>query len=247
MRIIATVEARMSSSRFPGKVLMPVLGEPALSRLVERLRRVKQLDGIVIATTVNTVDDPIADLARRIGVESYRGSEEDVMGRVIEAARSVRADVIAEVTGDCTLLAPEVIEEAVTIYRQGGCDVASNTWKPSYPQGVDAQVFAASLLAEAYAQTTDPVHREHVSLAFYENQERYRIHHMTAPEPFRAPDARFQLDYPQDLQFIRAVYEALYPGNPVFSLKEIFQLLRTHPHLKTINAGVSEKPLRVAA
>jgi spore coat polysaccharide biosynthesis protein SpsF len=247
MKTVATIEARMTSSRLPGKVLMPIVRKPALVHLVERLRRVAALDDIVVATTVNGEDDPIVDAMAAIDVPTYRGSEDDVMGRVADAGAMVGADVIVEVTGDCTLLAPEVISRAIALYRAGDCDVVSNTWKLSYPQGADAQVFAHRLLVEAAAATTDPAHREHVSLYFYEHPELYRIRHFEAPSEFHAPHLRFQLDYLEDLQFIQAVYEELYATTPAFSLPEIFDLLRRKPHLAALNSSVTEKPLRAEA
>jgi spore coat polysaccharide biosynthesis protein SpsF len=246
MRVVASIEARMGSSRLPGKVLMPVLGEPALARLIERLRRAQTLDGIVVATTVSGADDPIADLCRRLSIPYYRGSEEDVMLRVAEANRSVEADVVVEITGDCILLSPQVIDEAVRFYLEGSYDVVSNTWELSFPQGVDVQVFSRALLEEALSKTQDPAHREHVSLYFYEHPKMYRIHHLKAPEPFRAPELRFQLDYPEDLAFIRSIYERLYPADSRFDLEAIFALLEREPELKRINAAMQEKPLRPA-
>jgi spore coat polysaccharide biosynthesis protein SpsF len=234
----------MTSSRLPGKVLMPIAGKPALVHLVERLRRVRALDDIVVATTINATDDAIAEAMAGIGARCYRGSEDDVMGRVVEAAASAQADVIVEVTGDCILLAPEVIARAIEAYHGGGYDVVSNTWRLTYPQGADAQVFSWRSLADAAATTDDRAHREHVSLYFYEHPERYRILHLEAPAEFRAPHLRFQLDYPEDFEFIRAVYDELYAENPAFSLAEIFGLLARKPHLTRLNAHVTEKPVR---
>jgi len=244
MNTVATVEARVSSSRLPGKVLMPLAGKPALAHLIERLLQARTVDEVVLATTVNPADNALEDLARRLGVGLYRGSEEDVLDRVLQAAGSVRADTIVEVTGDCPLLCPEVIDQAVNLYKSGAGDVVSNTWRPSYPQGVDAQVFSRRLLEEASRMTRDVAHREHVSLYFYENPDRYRIHVFEAPPEFRAPDLRFQLDYAEDLQFIRAVYAELYPSNPRFGLRDILDVLGRRPELKLINAHCVEKPLR---
>lgn len=234
----------MGSSRLPGKVMKTILGKPALTHLIERLRRVKRIDEIVVATTVNPADDVAEDLARSLGVRCFRGSEEDVLDRVARAAASVAADVIVEITGDCPLLAPEVIERALDIYLTSDYDVVCNTWKPSYPQGVDAQVFAYRLLEEVSKKALDAPYREHVSLYFYEHPQEYKIHVFAAPPEFRAPELRFQLDYPEDLEFITAIYEELYPRNPEFSLQEIFDLLRRRPELRQINAHCVEKPLR---
>jgi spore coat polysaccharide biosynthesis protein SpsF len=243
-KVVATIEARMASSRLPGKILAPILGEPALARLVERLRRVKRLEDIVIATTVSGADDPVEALAERCGVRCFRGSEEDVLGRVVQAAASAGAGVIVEVTGDCPLLAPEVIDRALDLYETGRYDIVSNTWRLSYPQGADAQVFDYELLRQVAKATTDPTHREHVSLYFYEHPERYRIHTFEAPPELRGPELRFQLDYPEDLAFITAVYEALYPLKPDFTLADVFDLLRRRPALKLINAHCQEKQVR---
>jgi spore coat polysaccharide biosynthesis protein SpsF len=244
MTTVATIEARMSSRRLPGKVLLPIEGKPALAQLLERLRQARKIDDVVLATTVNPADAALVDLARGLGVRSYRGSEGDVLDRVLQAAESVHADTIVEVTGDCPLLCPEVIDRAVEIYESGAGDVVSNTWKPSYPQGVDAQVFSRRLLKEASGLTRDPAHREHVSLFFYEHPDRYRIHLFEAPPDFRAPELRFQMDYAEDLEFVRAVYAELYPKNPRFGLREILDLLRRKPELKRINDHCVEKPVR---
>jgi len=242
--IVATIEARMRSSRLPGKVLMPILGKPALGRLLERLQRAKKIDEIVLATTVDPSDDTLETFGRSVGVQCYRGSEDDVLDRVVRAAASAGADVIVEITGDCTLLCPEVIDHAIELYRINDYDVVSNTWNLSYPQGVDAQVFPYRLLADVAQKTTDPAHREHVSLYFYEHPELYRIHVFDAPSEFHAPELRFQLDYPEDLEFIRSVYAELYPENPEFSLGDIFALLARKPALKDINAHCKEKTIR---
>ena len=242
--IVATIEARMSSSRLPGKVLTPILGKPSLALLVERLQRSRRIDKIVLATTVNPADDALEELSRSMGLHVYRGSEEDVLDRVLCAAGSVEADDIVEITGDCTLLCPEVLDHAVELYLESDCDVVSNTWRPSFPQGIDAQVFPYRLLADIARRISDRIYREHVSLYFYEHPELYRIQILEAPPEFYAPELRFQLDYPEDLDFIRAVYAELYPENPEFSLPEIFALLARKSELKAINAHCKEKPLR---
>ena len=242
--MVATIEARTGSSRLPGKVLMPVLGMPALARLVERLKRARRVDAIVLATTVNPEDDALEELGRSLGIGVYRGSEEDVLDRVLQAAACAGAGDIVEITGDCTLLCPEILDQAVEIYLRGDVDVVSNTWEPSYPQGIDAQVFRYASLADAARRTSEPAHREHVSLYFYEHPELYRIHRFQAPAEFRAPELRFQLDYPEDLAFIRSVYGELYPVNPEFSLQDIFALLCRKPELKDINSACKEKPVR---
>lgn len=244
MKINAIIEARMNSSRLPGKVLMHILGKPALSHLIERLKRTKYIKDIILATTINPKDDVLEKFANDNGIKCYRGSEEDVMGRVVQAATVINTDVIVEITGDCVLIAPEVIDKAIEIYKTGKYDIVSNTWNFSYPQGTDVQIFSHKLLADAYEKTKDPAHREHVSLYFYENPDLYKIYFLEAPPEFKAPHLRFQLDYKEDLEFIRKIYEELHPKNKEFSLKEIFQLLNDKPELAKINSHMKEKEIR---
>jgi len=160
MRIVATIEARMTSSRLPGKVLRTVLSRPLLSFMIERLRRVWQLDQIVVATTMNESDDPIADLASGLGVGCFRGSEDDVLARVLGAARKFGADLIVETTGDCPLIDPAVVDQVIATYRANKVDYCANVLQPTYPRGMDVQVFATDLLAEvemAWGQRARPI------------------------------------------------------------------------------------------
>lgn len=235
----------MGSSRFPGKVLADVRGEPALSRLLRRLRRCRELDGIILATSVAPADEALARWAAANGVECYRGSEEDVLLRVVEAQRRMRCDVVVEVTGDCVLLDPEIIDLGVETFLANDCDVVSNTCKPSFPMGVDVQVFRLRDLQDVEARVADPAVREHVSLYFYEHPEEYHIIHLLAPARWRAPDFRFQLDYPDDLRFLNEVYARLEPiHGDAFGLEEIMTLLRRQPQLVDINRHCQEQPVR---
>ncbi len=244
-RVVASIEARMTSSRLPGKVLADVHGAPALARLVRRLKRCASLDGIVLATTVNRDDDPLEALASAEGIACHRGSEEDVLLRVVEAHRKMKSEVIVEVTGDATLLDPAVIELGVATFLSGDIDVVSNTWHLTYPQGADVQVFRLSDLEAVEREVADPAVREHVSLFFYEHPERYRIHHLVAPPELRRPDLRFQLDYPEDLAFIREVYGRLGPVHgDGFGTAEILHLLAEHPAIAALNRDCVEKAVR---
>jgi spore coat polysaccharide biosynthesis protein SpsF len=244
-RIIASIEARVSSSRLPGKVLADVVGRPALLRLLDRLQRADTLDGIVVATTTNPADDQLATLVEREGISCFRGSEEDVLRRVVEAHRMMRTDLVVEVTGDCPLIDPEVIDLGVTTFLTNSADVVANVVKPSFPMGVDVQVFPLAALVEVEANVADPAVREHVSLYFYEHPERYRILHLQAPKRYHAPQQRLQLDYPEDLRLIREIYcrlESRFGGR--FGTPEILELLATDPALAEINRACMEKPTR---
>ncbi|PYN41196.1 MAG: hypothetical protein DMD95_19965, partial [Candidatus Rokuibacteriota bacterium] len=179
LKCVATVEARMTSSRLPGKVLLPAAGRPLLQILVERLRRAPGLDGLVIATTVNASDDPVSALGEKLGVGVFRGSENDVLGRVCGALRASGADVCVEITGDCPLIDPEIVGEALTEFLRTRDDhpyVSNSDPHRAVPAGLDVQVFLASALFQLDAATGDSDDREHVSYGFYrpESGDRWR-------------------------------------------------------------------------
>lgn len=226
-KICATIEARMTSTRLPGKVLMESAGKPMLELMVERLHRVPRLDGIIIATTTNAADDPVAALADRLGVGCYRGSEHDVLSRVLEAARTNDVDIIVQTTGDCPLIDPKIVSAVIDTYLDGNADYVSNALAPrSFPVGMDTQVFASDVLADVASRTDDPDDREHVSLFIYNNPELYRIKSVRAPAAYCAPEIRLTLDTPEDLTLIRDVFERLYYKDPAFGLADILELLR---------------------
>lgn len=245
MKFVATIEARMASTRLPGKVLLPVAGQPLLAHLIERLQRVPRLDQIVIATTTNPEDEPIVHLAGKVGVGCFRGSEEDVLGRVLGAARAYRADVIVEITGDCPAIDPEIIQTCIDAYLETQADYVSNVLSPTFPWGMDTQVFATDVLAQADAATAgDAAAREHVSLYIYEHPDLYKLYNVSAPAGLAWPEVHIELDTPEDYQLIKAIFESLYPKNPAFSLTEIIRFLRGNAELLGLNEHIKRKSAR---
>lgn len=235
----------MGSSRFPGKVLADVAGQPALTRLLRRLRQAEGLDEIVLATTTEPADDALERWAADQGVALYRGSEKDVLRRVVEAQQSVGGEVIVEITGDCVLVDPELLDTAIQAFHENDCDVVSNTTKRSFPNGMDLQVFSLADLAEVDRTVDDPAVREHVSLYFYEHPERYRIHHFFALPRWAHPDYRLVLDYHEDLLLINEIYGRLEPRcGDRFGLEEVMALLRQEPGLLAINGHCVERSAR---
>lgn len=244
-RIVASVEARMGSSRLPGKVLMDINGRPSLSRLLARLRACRLLDDIVIATSIDPRDDAIAAWAKSEGAAVFRGSEDDVLQRVIEAQQFMKSDIVVEVTGDCPLLSAHVIDLGIETFFANDVDVVTNARVPSYPMGADVQVFRTKDLAWVADNITDAAVREHVSLYFYENPAKYRVINMVAPLRWQGPRVRLQLDYEEDLRFIREIYTKLEPRfGATFDLDEIMDLLRREPELVNINIDCEEKAAR---
>ena len=240
-RTVCTIEARMTSSRLPGKVLAEAEGLPMLELMIERLRFVPELDEIVIATTINPTDDPVEALARRVAVRIWGGSEEDVLVRVIEAAQAYKADVIVELTGDCPLIDPVLVSDTIKHYRKTGVDYVSNGLKPGYPMGMGSQVFGTAVLADVARRTDDPVDHEHVSLYIYRHPEIYSLSGVDAPAEHSRPQMRLTLDTKEDLAVIRAVFAALRPSRPDFSLSEIIAFMDANPELAAINSHVVQR------
>jgi spore coat polysaccharide biosynthesis protein SpsF len=248
-RITATVEARMTSSRLPGKVMMTAAGQPLLGILIDRLRRVPALDGIVVATTTNVQDDPIEALARGMGVGCFRGSEEDVLGRVCGALDSGGADVCVEITGDCPLVDPEIVQEATREYfntRDAHPYVSNSDPHRSVPAGLDVQVFSARALYRLSDETSDPQDREHVSYGFYrpESGDRWRPRFIVHEAARGGEDLLVTLDYREDYELIRALHEDLSPHNSGYGARDIIAWLRSHPELEQPCRRVREEAER---
>ena len=239
--IVATIEARMTSSRLPGKVLLPLAGKPALERLVERIRRSRYVDDIVVATTINNEDQPIVDLCEKIGCLYFRGSEEDVLSRVLSAAKSVTGDIIVEITGDCPLIDHRHIDKVIELFYSGEYDYASNTIERSFPDGFDVQVFPVHVLEEVDRLTHDPIDRVHVSYYIYTHPERYRLFNWKAEGVMYWPGLGITLDEEDDYILLNKIFEELFPKNADFSAKDVVELLRNRPELVEINSNVRRK------
>lgn len=233
----------MQSSRLPGKVLLPILGRPMLELMIERLRRVTSVDEIAVATTTDGSCQPIADLAERLGVACYRGSEDDVLDRVLRAARAVGADLIVETTGDCPLIDPVIVDQVIREFQSRAVDYCANVLERTFPRGMDVQVFPTRVLAEVSGLTRDPADREHVSLYIYSHPERYRLWNVASQLAPADRELRLTVDTPEDFRLVSEIFHRLYPANPQFGLAEIVDLLRQNPKLREINAGIRQKPL----
>ncbi|MDH3975347.1 MAG: glycosyltransferase family protein [Deltaproteobacteria bacterium] len=238
-KIVATIECRMTSSRLPGKVLKEACGKPMLELLVERLRRVKAIEEIILATTTNSTDDPIVSLAKRMGVNYFRGSEHDVLKRVLCAAKSFDGEILVEVTGDCPLLDPEVISQGIALYLHNDCDYVSNLDPVSFPVGIDTQVFSVDLLALADKETDVPADREHVSWFIRRQPQRFRKLHLPAPQELHWPELGLTLDEERDYKLITNIFEHFYLEFKDFSTYDILRYLRANPALLEMNKEVS--------
>jgi spore coat polysaccharide biosynthesis protein SpsF len=243
-RIVCIIEARFASTRLPGKVLKPILGEPMLGRMIERVLRARTIDSVVVATSTSAADDAVEEAATRAGAGAFRGSEEDVLARVVGAAQSHNADVIVETTGDCPLHDPGIIDKVVADYLLGGADFVGTIHPYTTPRGTDVRVFSTNALAEIEQTSKDPADREHVSLHFWEHPDKYRLRNVETALGESAKSYRLTVDTQQDLDLIGAIFKELYPQNPRFTITDVIKLLDARPDLAAMNADVQQKAVR---
>jgi spore coat polysaccharide biosynthesis protein SpsF len=234
--IVGIVQARMSSTRLPGKVLMPLVGRPMLARQIERLRRAQRIDPLIVATTVDPADEAIATLSSELSVESHRGSSEDVLDRYFKAALPHAPSHVVRLTADCPLTDWKLIDRTVDFALAGSFDYASNALRPTWPDGLDVEVMTFAALETAWREAADPVEREHVTPFLVRHPERFRLGSLEAEVDLSA--MRWTVDEPRDFEFVSRIYEALYPVNPAFTTDDILAFLRQKPELLQINSGI---------
>ncbi len=241
MKIIIIVQARMTSTRLPGKVLLPVLQKPLLEYQIERLLRVRWADEVAIATTLNQTDQPIVDLCQQLQVPIFRGSEEDVLARYYETAVSCKADVVVRVTSDCPLIDPAVIDTVIRRYLDQNpyADYVSNTLERTFPRGMDTEVFSMRALTEAHQEAQAQSDREHVTPFIHRQSHRYLCQSIKAG--INHSQHRWTVDTPEDFELIRRMLESLYPQTPHFSLSDCLNLIDQHPDWPLLNAHVEQK------
>jgi spore coat polysaccharide biosynthesis protein SpsF len=234
----------MTSKRLPGKVLLPFLGKPSLELMIERIRYSRYIDEIVVATTENKTDDPIIELCERLGVTIFRGSEEDVLSRVLGAAKSVGSDYICELTGDCPLIDPLIIDQVIISHLSGKFDYTSNCLNQrTFPLGLDVQVFGSDVLQRVSDLTDDAIDRVHVSCFIYNNPKLFNLNGITADPQTFGPDIRITIDTEEDYELIGKIFEALYKDKRIFYAKDIVSWLRKNAHLLQINKHIMQKAL----
>jgi spore coat polysaccharide biosynthesis protein SpsF len=241
LKIVATIEARMTSSRLPGKVLLPANSKPMLEHLVNRLRQVKSIDEIVLATTINHTDDSLVAFAEDQKITTFRGNEEDVLQRVIDAAYSVNADIIVEVTGDCPIIDPSIVEQTIQMFLHNQADYVSNAHIRSYPDGMDTQVFKLETLKKSVSMTNDALDHEHVTLHIRNNPHLFSHVHLVAPADLWWPELGLTLDEEADYKLLKKIIEYFGEANPYFSCGEVVRLLRKKPVWIEINKEVKRK------
>lgn len=234
MTVLAILQARTSSSRLPGKVLAPILGEAMLARQIERLRRSTTLDKLVVATSESASDDALAAMCARLGLPCFRGSLDDVLARFHGAYLAHGpADHVVRLTGDCPLADPDIVDLVVRAHLESGADYTTNAIRPTWPDGLDVEVMRSEILQRAHLQARLPSEREHVTPYIHKHPEWFRIKHVEAAVDLSS--MRWTVDEPADLAFVTEVYAALYPQNPAFDTAAIVSLLERRPELAALN------------
>jgi spore coat polysaccharide biosynthesis protein SpsF len=233
-KVVAIVQARMGSTRLPGKIMKRLAGKPALWHVINRLGRARSLKDIIVATTAKADDDVVAGFCQENGIGCFRGSENDVLDRYYQAAKSFGADPVVRITADCPVIDPAIVDDVVEGFFDGHYDLYSLGGE--FPDGLDCEIFAFWVLEDARACATLPSEREHVGVYPAKHPEKYR---KGSYEKFSGlAHLRWTLDEEADLYFLQAVYERLYRRDTIFYTAEILELLRREPELLAINQGI---------
>jgi spore coat polysaccharide biosynthesis protein SpsF len=236
-RIVAIIQARTGSTRLPGKVLLPLLGEPVLTHVVRRVARAR-VDATVVATTSLPSDDPIVELGEREGWALVRGSELDLLDRYLAAAHAFEADVVVRITSDCPLIDPAIVDEVIDARASIAADYASNSLEPrTYPRGLDVEVMTIAALERAGREDHDAASREHATPYLYRHPDRFRIHAIRLPDDLS--DHRWTLDTQGDFELIRRIYDAL--GDDAFTWRQALEVVEAHPDWSELNRHVRQK------
>lgn len=241
-RVVAIVQARMASSRLPGKVLADVVGQPMLIRVVERTRRATTVDKLIVATTTEPGDEAVSQLCLERDYACFRGDSMDVLDRFVQAARLHQAEAVVRVTGDCPLIDPEVIDQTVSAFLEADppVDFAANRLprERSFPIGLDTEVCWTAVLERAWREADRPYQREHVMPYLYESPERFRTLLIHSPQDYG--HMRWTVDTAQDLEVVRRIYEHFH-GDDRFGWRQVLELLERKPELARLNARVPHK------
>jgi spore coat polysaccharide biosynthesis protein SpsF len=243
LKVVAITQARMGSTRLPGKIMLEAAGKSLLEHHLERLGRVRSFDEIVLATTQKSEDDVTAELGKTLGVRVLRGSEHDVLARYHGAAIESQAEIVVRVTADCPLIDPAVTDRTVRAFLDSPepLDYVSNRLIQTFPRGLDTEVLHFAALDEAFVEATEPADREHVTLFVWRQPGRYKL--LNVPSNRDYSQHRWTVDTKEDYELVTRIIESLYPNDPEFGLESGIALLDQHPGWAALNAHIHQKPV----
>jgi spore coat polysaccharide biosynthesis protein SpsF len=242
MKIVVIIQARMGSSRLPGKVMLNLIDKPMLAHVVERCKAINSVHEVIVATTINAEDDQIQDFAERSNVYCYRCSELDVLSRFYEAATLRKADIVVRVTSDCPLIDPFVSNEVIqTFLNNSTIDFCSNTLVRSFPQGLDIEVFSYDVLERSHKEAKANFEREHVTPYIYQNQSLFQIEQYVNKVDYS--NYRWTVDTAEDYKLITEIYKCIYSPVHLFSWQEGIVTMERNPSLNNLNSHIKQKTL----
>jgi len=225
-RVIAIIQARVGSKRLPGKSIADLAGKPLLYRFIERVKRAKTLNKVVLATTEKAEDNILADIANELGVSFFRGSENDIVDRYYQTAKKFKADVVVRLTADNPVIESSEIDRIVEHHLQSNNDFSSNTHNfdnNGYPDGIGAEVFNFKTIKKLWEITKNPSHREHPHSYIYENRDMFKVGTIKCPEEFSRPDLKLEVNTSEEYEFIKAIYEYCYTRKKDFHITDIIE------------------------
>lgn len=234
--VLAVIQARMSSVRLPGKVLRLIMGRPMLELMVERVRRCRMIDRVIVATSEDESDDPLQEFCENSGIDCFRGSLHDVLDRFYQTARVYQAANIVRLTGDCPVIDPELTDKVIALHLQGGYDISALGACDTYPDGLDVSVVTFAALEKTWREASLPSEREHVTSHIFNHPEVYSCGVIQHEQ--KLGHLRWSVDEPADFELITRIYQELYPENPGFLFADILQLLNRQPDLMNVNAHI---------
>lgn len=243
-KIVAIIQARMGSTRLPGKVMKNILGKEVILHDIDRIKQIKNLDKIVIATTTKKDDDIIVETIKNYnsGIGIFRGSEDDVLDRYYKATKEFNSEVVVRITSDCPLIDPIVSDKIIETFLNNNCDYCSNGLKRSYPRGLDTEVFSFEALEKTWKEAERYYQREHVTPYIYEHPEKFKLLNVSNDKDLS--HLRWTLDTIEDFNFINEIYKKLYNGKNIFYMEDILKVLEKEPKLIEINKDIKQKTLK---
>ena len=236
MKIIAIIQARLGSTRLPGKVLFDLEGKTVLEHVIRRVKSSKLVTDVIVATTINKEDLKIVKLCANLGISVYCGPDDDVLDRYYQTARLFKADHVVRITSDCPLIDPMVIDEVITLHVREKADYTSNTIKETYPDGEDIEVFTFAALKEAWKKATLSSEREHVT-PFIRKNHALKLVNLEFNRDLS--HKRWTMDNPEDYEFIKSLYKNIYNKNPDFGMEEILKFIDKNPDIEKINQNIN--------
>lgn len=236
MKVVAIIQARMNSSRLPGKILKDLAGKTVLARVVERVGAARLVNEVVIATTISKEDDAVEKFCNTLKIKFFRGSEEDVLDRFYKASKMFQADYVLRITADCPLIDPAVIDKVVAAHFANNVDYTSNTLKETYPDGEDAEIFSFTVLEKVWNEAKLFSEREHVTPYIRKHSEIFTLFNVECDKDLS--EKRWTLDTQEDFYFIKKVYDALNKENYFFTMEEILEFLAQYSDFEKINKHI---------